>query len=155
MKLPFSNQPESSTHFVIWCQERSGSSHLGMLLCSHPAITCLLEVFDVIPLGETSESKERNFPVYKSGNWDYRRCLHVANESIMDPDEKQVKDRLQEIFLLPYQACGFKLKAPTQVDAYPELMKALLRKQETLRNLSEAAQCFETGNFKAKHAAAC
>ena len=102
-----------------------------MLLSSHPEIACRLEVFDARPLEKPPEP--RAFPLYQSGDWLYRRYLHVGKQEIPDPTDEQTLRRLQQIFELPRKACGFKFKSPTQKDVYPEIMQALLERKQEMR----------------------
>ena len=115
--------------FFIFCQERSGSSHLGTTLSSHSDVYCRLENFDSQPLGEASELGEQEFPISTSGSWAYRRLIHKQSTTLKDPTCEQALDYMEEIFAHPALACGFKFKFPTQVDIFPEIFDALLERE--------------------------
>ena len=102
-----------------------------MMLSAHPEVACRLEVFDARPVEKPPEPP--TFPTYQSGDWLYRRFLHVGEQEFPDPTDEQTLRRLQQIFDLPRKACGFKFKSPTQKDVYPEIMQALLERKQEMR----------------------
>jgi hypothetical protein len=108
--------------FVIWCNQRSGSTHLSSLLASHPNIACWRELFFA---GE-GDAKD-----------DYFTRSHIR-------DLAEFLDRFfshdwQPINLVEARpivgepgAVGFKLKYQ-QAERYPRLVSYLSSRRETLK----------------------
>ena len=112
------------TPLVIWCNQRSGSTHLSSLLASHPEIACWRELLFV---GEGSaqddyftRSKSKDLAAFLSSFFNYDwgpRGINLRDESSIDR--------------VP-GAVGFKLKYG-QAWRYPTVLDCLFRYRDTLR----------------------
>lgn len=124
--------------FLIWFQQRSGSSHLVSLLNSHPEIRCKGEVFGCYPVGKTGE--EGSHPTARHlGDNLYRRRINQFPGRIEDPNDKQCLDEV--VSLMSHaasgdsnqNALGFKMKFPSQATLFPEVRQHLESMHESLK----------------------
>jgi hypothetical protein len=108
--------------FVIWCNQRSGSTHLSSLLASHPQIFCWRELFFAGEAGSAEDyftrSKCSDLRIFLdrffSSEW---AAINLCEER---PTTKQPR------------AVGFKLKYQ-QVERYPGVGQYLLSGRSTIR----------------------
>ena len=112
--------------FMIWFQERSGSTHLSRLLDMHPEIICLAEDFHEQIIEETGSSDYPPDQIYRDGTHLYGRKVSQFNRPpIAHPSSAQVVAHLHDIFSCPARACGFKFKHRIQKILFPEILPEL------------------------------
>lgn len=124
--------------FLIWFQQRSGSSHLVSMLNSHAEIKCKGEVFGCYPVGRLSEQK--SFPAGRRlGDNLYRRRINLFPGHVEDPTDEQCRVEVQRLLgseiELPskIKQFGFKLKFPSQASLFPAVRQYLESHSKSLR----------------------
>jgi hypothetical protein len=113
---------QQAVPFVIWCNQRSGSTHLSSLLASHPEIACWRELF-FAGEGRSSQdyftrSRSSDLPSFldRFFLYDWRAInLFYERPMVQEPN-----------------AVGFKLKYQ-QVARYPRISDYLLSRRSTIR----------------------
>ena len=123
--------------FVIWFQQRSGSSHLVSLLNSHPEIHCKGEMFGCFPIaGIDDPNQDSNGR--QLGDRLYRRLINQFPGRIENPADRQCVDELTAFLEeaptnLKRSIRGFKLKFPSQMKLFPEIVDTLRQQSSLLR----------------------
>ena len=112
----------AKTPFVIWFQERTGSSHLTDILDNHPEISCRGEVY--YHSAPCKESDERFDQAIEYAGEKYLRMLNFCSDYraiINSPDRNQLVRHFHYIYSMNAKACGFKFKFPVQFGLFPEV----------------------------------
>lgn len=123
--------------FLIWFQQRSGSSHLVSLLNSHPEIRCKGEVFGCYPVGKVGE--EGSHPTSRPlGENLYRRRINQFPGRTEDPNDEQCIQEIMSLFGIEganvsKKTVGFKMKFPSQATLFPEVRQYLESVNESLK----------------------
>jgi hypothetical protein len=112
----------SAAPFVIWCNQRSGSTHLSSLLASHPSIACWRELFFAGEGGAKDDCFTRSHTLdlatfldrFFLYDWQPINLVE-APANVRQPD-----------------AIGFKLKYQ-QVERYPMMIEYLLSRKGALK----------------------
>jgi len=124
--------------FLIWFQQRSGSSHLVSLLNSHPEIRCKGEVFGCYPVGKIGQ--EKSHPTARMlGDDLYRRRINRFPGREEDPTDEQCRQEVLNLMVtegvnsVKGQVVGFKMKFPSQATLFPNVRQELEAMSESLK----------------------
>lgn len=108
--------------FVIFFQERTGSTLLCALLDSHPDIVCRREDFHEIK----SHRVDPHSPVNPTTPIDgFLPQLSGFRGKVTCPTRKQILGHLYDIYSCQAKACGFKFKFPIQHKLFPDVLEEL------------------------------
>lgn len=124
-------QKVAPTRFVIWFEERSGSSHLVSLLNSHREIKCRGEVFAFNQVDSAKQTSKE--PYFNFDGMLCRRRLCRFPGILLDPSRQQAMDMLWEWYNDRRKIQGFKFKHPIQAALYPEVDEQLRRWKDELK----------------------
>jgi hypothetical protein len=112
-----------TTPFIIWFNERSGSTHLTSLLNSHPEVTCFPEIFfkgEGLAKSDLFEkSKIADVPIFLDNLFSFQWGVNEPNIVIQTEN-------------MTPMAVGFKLKY-NQLVKYPKVWSYLLNQKHKIK----------------------
>lgn len=114
--------------FLIWFEQRSGSSYLVSLLNSHPEIDCRGEMFGARRATHSNTTREFREIAYQ-------RTVNLFPGQIANPSNDQTTQQLSDWLTTNEESKirGFKFKHPSQHGLYPEVTQSLQQHADFLQ----------------------